>query len=138
MEPANNPSRVVPPDRKGAAHPLRMMASDYASGFRQQQPNQSAPARQAFHHHRGPGERESHNRPQRNFKRPDSRSGSVQDFILPEMFVDPWLELYGRLSDDVRHRETRHLSESEKQRVEEIASHLQSAKRRSTLDVSNS
>lgn len=138
METGNNQSRVVPPDRKAASHPLRMMASDYASVIRHQAPDQSAPARQPFHQHRGTGERDSFNRPQRNFKRPDSRSGSVEDFILPEMFVDPWLELYGRLSDDVRHRETRHLSDSEKQRVEEIASHLQSAKRRSTLDVSNS
>lgn len=42
----------------------------------------------------------------------------IRDFVFPEMFSDPWLDLYSNLPDDIRSRETVHLSDSEKLRVE--------------------
>jgi hypothetical protein len=67
----------------------------------------------------------------------DANSGNTNDFILPEMTVDPWLQLYYRLSFSVRERETRHLSDKEKQIIEEQGIPDNSTKRRIILDPVN-
>lgn len=53
----------------------------------------------------------------------------VQDYIMPEMFLDPWIDLYHRLSESVRQRETIHLSESDRTRVEDAVQRESVSKR---------
>ena len=115
-----------------SGNPLRMMAADYDSAVRMIPP--PPPPREP---------REGVNRPvQSDFNRGKGKGGGkgrhrsdfpvstrVQDFIVPEMFSDPWLDLYCSLPVDVRHRETRHLSESDQLRVESSVQHESLPKR---------
>ena len=95
MEPVKQPS----------PHPLKMMPADYQREDRHPvlAGRFSQTASRGFVHHsndKGKGGR---------FPRMDSRVGQVDDFILPEMLADPWIDLYGKLPDEVRIRETGHL-----------------------------
>lgn len=42
--------------------------------------------------------------------RTDSRFGQLDDYILPEMLIDPWIELYGNLPESLHKHETSHLT----------------------------
>lgn len=96
---------VMEPVKQPSPHPLKMMPADYhrddrhpfhVGRFRE------TPSRGFVHqsNSKGKGGR---------FPRMDSRVGQVDDFILPEMLTDPWIDLYEKLPDEVRIRETCHL-----------------------------
>ena len=114
------------------------MAADYDPSSRISRPefpqitqglSQSREAPQRLQRGKGKG---------KGYHRPDARSGGLDDFILPEMTVDPWINLYHRLSPDVRERETKHLTPLEKNSVEDNVRDNQSAKRRPNVDHLNS
>ena len=105
-------------DKPRSAHPLRMMAADYDQASRD--PNfgpTSSSSNTGFNSHQHRGARADHHahrgKGKGHFHKPSAQSGRVEDFLLPEMYRDPWLELYGRLSPAVRLRETVHLREEE-------------------------
>lgn len=99
MEPVKQPS----------PHPLKMMPADYQRADRHPGParrvNETA-SRGFAHQSKGKGKGG-------RFPRMDSRVGHVDDFILPEMLIDPWIDLYGKLPEEVRVRETGHLLRSQ-------------------------
>lgn len=107
-------------DKPRPAHPLRMMAADYDQASRPVSDRfNPLPSHIPHVGHQNRGEHQSHRgKGKGNFHKPTAQSGRIEDFLLPEMYQDPWVELYGRLEESVRARETVHLSEAELQIVE--------------------
>jgi len=108
----------------GGGHPLRMMSADYDSSSREQgfqgnfrqsgnHPNPPRP-RQHGGFSKGKGRKGGYNN--------HNDASDIQSYILPEMLIDPWIGLYHTLPDGVRSRETKHLSDAEKDRVESCVS----------------
>jgi hypothetical protein len=66
------------------------------------------------HHHGRTGKGKG-----RNFgQHTRDNSSNLRDFILPEMLVDPWIDLYHTLPEQLQYKETVHLSAEERDRVE--------------------
>ena len=120
-----------------SSHPLRMMAADYdirlSSHDASRHLNTENPRhynqRANFGPQRGKG---------KGHRRPVSRTGTVEDFMLPEMMEDPWIDLYARLSHDARETVTRHLTEEERHRMERNLVDSQVPKRPQIGSSSNS
>ena len=56
-------------------------------------------------------------------------TAQLEDFISQDMFVDPWIELYARLPDEIRRLQTRHLTDSEMKIVDRFIEPAPSNKR---------
>lgn len=113
-----------PPARPGSsrtdsvrAHPLKMMPSEFSQESKRSK--------------YGGGEyAQNHNDRDYRYVRDarttyvpkggDSRSGSLDSYIDPAMWCDPWIDLYADLPGAIRISKTRHLSEQEAQRVVEL------------------
>lgn len=132
------PPRPNHPLRMGGAsrdskpgHPLRMMGVDDAFVQRIQEshersqrgPNERPRFHHNEHHQRGKGKAGRHHHMNRE------QSVRVEDYFCKDMLTDPWIDLYSSLSVEARDRETRHLSDAEKEIVERNVLYTHSAKR---------
>lgn len=126
----------VPPTRPGSvrqealrSHPLKMMPSEYA----QESQRFSYPSDEySLTHNQRHNRNIANSRPTNNRQRQDSRAGSLEHFIDPGMWSDPWIGLYAGLSDTIRNNIIGHLSEQELQRLDDFGSDRLHVKRRMT------
>ena len=115
-----------------------MMAADYDTSLTSHSAHQQVftDTRHSFHqrghtgYQRGKGKGGNH--------RQDSRTGNVDDFMLPEMLEDPWIDLYARVSANARESVTRHLTQEERFRMERNLVDIQVSKRAQVDSSSNS
>jgi hypothetical protein len=109
---------------KPRAHPLKMMAADYDVNSRASNDDRNAVRSRVFTQHAKGG-----GKGRKGSRHHHANSASLDDFILPEMTQDPWIEIYSRLSEAVRVRETSHLNSSDRERIDSTVKFYPDAKR---------
>jgi hypothetical protein len=118
------------------AHPLRMMAADYDSHIRDENP---VPQRSSFQRNDRDRHQSSHQRGKgKGRQKYDATMGTIDDYITPEMLEDPWIDLYARRSKEVRWSITAHLTPPEQARMERNIVDTQEVKRIQSVDRCNS
>ena len=109
---------------KPRAHPLKMMAAHYDVNSRTSNDGLDAVRSRVFTQHTKGG-----GKGRKGSRHHHANSASLDDFILPEMTQDPWIEIYSLLSEAVRIRETGHLKSSDRERIESTVRFYPDAKR---------